>query len=171
MSLDASQMHLWDVPYSPISKRTDLQISETSPGGLIKGIISKTPLRSIRFSQTRFWVAYEALIFGLQTEAFFVCCWTRTQNHLVLKRTLNHSSPVAVTSPSDFAPASSKGVPWHSDNYRLWIHSEMRTWHDKNIQSSIIYIWQFWTRCKKTHFNCGLVMLVIYTIFYMIEWF
>ena len=43
------------------------------------------------------------------------CNWTRTQNHLVLKRTLNHlaklvlgSSPVAVTSPSDFAPASSK---------------------------------------------------------------
>ena len=56
--------------------------------------------------------------------------WTRTQNHLVLKRTLNHlaklgqfgqmvecsfknqvvlgSSPVAVTSPSEIAPASSK---------------------------------------------------------------
>ena len=26
-------------------------------------------------------------------------------------------------------------VPWHSGNYRLWIHSEMRTWHEKNIQS------------------------------------
>ena len=41
--------------------------------------------------------------------------WTRTQNHLVLKQTLNHLaklvlglSPVAVTSPSDFAPALSK---------------------------------------------------------------
>ena len=30
--------------------------------------------------------------------------WTRTQNHLVLKQTLNH----AVTSPSDFTPALSK---------------------------------------------------------------
>ena len=44
------------------------------------------------------------------------CNWTRTQNHLVLKRTLKPfglmvvlgSSPVAVTSPTDFAPASSK---------------------------------------------------------------
>ena len=27
-----------------------------------------------------------------------------------------------------------QGVPWHSGNYRVWIHSETRTWHDKNIQ-------------------------------------
>ena len=26
-------------------------------------------------------------------------------------------------------------VPWHSCNYRVWIHSETRTWHDNNIQS------------------------------------
>ena len=26
------------------------------------------------------------------------------------------------------------GVPWHSHNYRVWIHSETHTWHDKNIQ-------------------------------------
>ena len=29
-----------------------------------------------------------------------------------------------------------QGVPWHSDNYRVRIHSEMRTWHNKNIQAS-----------------------------------
>ena len=48
------------------------------------------------------------------------CNWTRTQNHLVLKRTLNHLA-----------------------KYRVWIHSETRTWHDKNIQlkklTSIFY--------------------------------
>ena len=27
-------------------------------------------------------------------------------------------------------------VPWHSDNYRVWIHAETRTLHDKNIQTS-----------------------------------
>ena len=27
-----------------------------------------------------------------------------------------------------------QGVPWHSGNYRVWIHSETCTWHDKNIQ-------------------------------------
>ena len=25
--------------------------------------------------------------------------------------------------------------PWYSGNYRVWIHSEARTWHDNNIQS------------------------------------
>ena len=28
-----------------------------------------------------------------------------------------------------------QGVPWNSGNYRVSIHSETRTWHDKNIQS------------------------------------
>ena len=27
-----------------------------------------------------------------------------------------------------------QGVSWHSGNYRVWIHSETRTWHDKNKQ-------------------------------------
>ena len=30
-------------------------------------------------------------------------------------------------------------VPWHSGNYRVWISSETRTWHDKNIQSNAPY--------------------------------
>ena len=25
-----------------------------------------------------------------------------------------------------------QGVPWHSGNYRVWIHSETRRWHDRN---------------------------------------
>ena len=33
-----------------------------------------------------------------------------------------------------FRACFEQGVPWHSDNYRVWIHSETRTWHDKNIQ-------------------------------------
>ena len=24
-----------------------------------------------------------------------------------------------------------QGVPWHSGNHRVWIHSETRTWHDR----------------------------------------
>ena len=31
--------------------------------------------------------------------------------------------------------AFKQGVPWYSGNYRVWIHSEKRTWHDKKIQS------------------------------------
>ena len=33
-----------------------------------------------------------------------------------------------------FRPCFEQGVPWHSGNYRAWIHSETRMWHDKNIQ-------------------------------------
>ena len=28
-----------------------------------------------------------------------------------------------------------QGAPWHSGKYRVWIHCEMCTWHDKNIQT------------------------------------
>ena len=28
-------------------------------------------------------------------------------------------------------------VPWHSNNYRVKIHSKMRMWHDKNIHSIV----------------------------------
>ena len=33
-------------------------------------------------------------------------------------------------------------VPWHSGNYRVWIHSETCMWHDKNIQSTVKQIWK-----------------------------
>ena len=33
-----------------------------------------------------------------------------------------------------FCACFEQRVPWHSDNYRVWIHSETRTWRDKNIQ-------------------------------------
>ena len=36
---------------------------------------------------------------------------------------------------SRFSACFEQGVPWHSGNYRVWIHSKTRTWHDKNIQS------------------------------------
>ena len=35
-----------------------------------------------------------------------------------------------------FRACFEQGVSWHSDNYKVWIHSKKRTWHDKNIASS-----------------------------------
>ena len=35
-----------------------------------------------------------------------------------------------------FCTCFEQGVPWNSNNYRVWIHSETRTWHGMNIQSS-----------------------------------
>ena len=44
-----------------------------------------------------------------------------------------------------------QGVSWHWGKYRVWIHSEMRTWHENNAQSSAPYrtvltsiIWSVW---------------------------
>ena len=54
--------------------------------------------------------------------------WSSFMNYVVVG-----PSPVAVTSTSDIA-CFEQGVPWHSGHYRVWIHSEMRTWHDKYIQ-------------------------------------
>ena len=40
-----------------------------------------------------------------------------------------------------YCPCLEQGVPWHSAKYRVWIHCETRTWHDKNIQlkDSIVF--------------------------------
>ena len=46
------------------------------------------------------------------------------------------SIPVAVISPSDFAPASSKEF-LDIQPIRVWIHSETRAWHGKSIQSRV----------------------------------
>ena len=34
-----------------------------------------------------------------------------------------------------FRACFKQGFPWHSGNFRVWIHSEKHTWHDKNIQN------------------------------------
>ena len=97
--------------------------------------------------------------FGLQLDS--------NQNHLVLKRTLNHlakltkrlscvlstylygafncmflSCHICVSEwihalqvvRTQLHGCFEQWVPWYSGNYRIWIHSEIRTWHDKNIQ-------------------------------------
>ena len=37
-----------------------------------------------------------------------------------------------------FCACFEQGVPCHSGNYRVWIHSETHMWHDKNIQLTSI---------------------------------
>ena len=39
-----------------------------------------------------------------------------------------------------FRACFEQGVPWHSGNYRVRIHSKTRTWRDKNIQSCNTYV-------------------------------
>ena len=61
-----------------------------------------------------------------------------SNNHLVRKRTHNHLNDCGFKSRCShlnfrFCACFEQGVPWHSGNNRVWIHSETRTWHD-NIQ-------------------------------------
>ena len=41
-----------------------------------------------------------------------------------------------------FRACFEQGVPWHSGKYKVWIHSETRTWHDKNIQTFLDSIYE-----------------------------
>ena len=99
------------------------------------------------------------------------CNWNWTHNHLVCKRTLNHLAQLAkwlsvrlqtkwlwvwVQLQSLKLPIlpllrARSYYSWHSGNYRVWIHSETRTWHDKNIQF-ILY-------CIFVDKNCGIIFL------------
>ena len=48
-------------------------------------------------------------------------------------------------------------LPWQSGKYWAWIHSETRTWHDKNIQSGILHLWRtasFKCNCWLAFFSC-----------------
>ena len=75
------------------------------------------------------------------------CNGAQTHNHLVRKRALNgwvfiyELSGCGFESPCShlnfrFRACFEQGVVSHSGNYRVWIHSETRTWHNKKIQSS-----------------------------------
>ena len=92
------------------------------------------------------------------------CNKTWTHNHLIRKLTLNHLAKLAkwlsfVVSNylhggcgCGFKSCSShlnfrfracfeQEGPGHSGKYRVWIQSETRTWHYKNIQSNAPYWW------------------------------
>ena len=60
-----------------------------------------------------------------------------------------------------------QGVLWHSGNYRVWIHSETRTWHDKNIfhkfqtfHSEYLLVYNFLS-CF-FHFSWKWVLLILF---------
>ena len=67
--------------------------------------------------------------------------WTRTNNLLVCKLTLNYLVKMVkwlscVVSTYLYGPFDCMFLSCH---YRVWINSETRTWHDKNIQSNVWY--------------------------------
>ena len=71
------------------------------------------------------------------------CNRTRTHNHLVraicwvFVYELSGCGIESCCSHLNFRYRAcfEQGVPWHSGKYGVWIHSEICTWHEKNIQS------------------------------------
>ena len=74
------------------------------------------------------------------------CNRTRTHNYLVHKQRIWLNGSVFVYELSGcgiesrcshlnfrFCACFEQGVPWLSGKYRVWIHSKMRTWHDKDL--------------------------------------
>ena len=88
-------------------------------------------------------------MYGCKQKNITTINWTRTQNHLVRKQTLNRLAKPVWPNGSVFVYELSgsgfkficshlnfrfracfkQGVPWHWGNYRVWIHSETYTWH------------------------------------------
>ena len=73
------------------------------------------------------------------------CNWIWTQNHLVCKRIRKLILPKygsglessCIHLNFKFRACFEQGIPWHSGNYRVWIHSETCTCLGKSIQSHI----------------------------------
>ena len=76
------------------------------------------------------------------------CNGTRTHNHLVHNWTRcgfeSHYSHLNFI----FRTCFEQGVPWYSGNYRVLIHSETCTSHDKNIELNALYRWVLPTQLK-----------------------
>ena len=96
-----------------------------------------------------------------------------THNYLVRKRTLNHLVKVwlnvwvfpyelkwlvvrinvAITETSDMAPASSKEFLDTQANYRVWIHSETRTW--LGLKSAFWLILWRTSKSRQLYYHCA----------------
>ena len=95
------------------------------------------------------------------------CNWTRPHNHLVQKRTLNHLAKLAkwlnwivstylygacdcIFLSCHIRTCFEQRAPWHSGNYRVWIHSETSSQFNSGppVQSSPPYRYVF-----KNQFN------------------
>ena len=71
---------------------------------------------------------------------FSDCNGIRTHNHLVHKQTVNDLSKLTKQVRCShlilrYRYCFEQGVPWNLGNYRVYIHSAMCMWHDKNTQA------------------------------------
>ena len=76
--------------------------------------------RTDKYSQNRSIIWLNGWMFVYELSG---CRFESRYNHLNIK----------------FPACFKQRVPWHSGNYRVWIRSEMRTWHYQNIQSNAPY--------------------------------
>ena len=107
------------------------------------------------------------------------CNASRTHNHVVRKPTLNHLAKLAslakwlnvrlrtkclwvriplMSLKLELVPTSSKEFLDIQANYRVWIHSGTRMWHDNDMHLKIFFLlWNIKT-CRMDVGNCTLVI-------------
>ena len=100
-----------------------------------------------------------------QSKVLADCNGTQIHNNLVRKRKLNYlakmvkwlscfvSTCLCSHLNVRYGICFKQGDLWYSGNYKMWIHSEKRTWHDKNIQSNIQAISSCCSKHKKNTEN------------------
>ena len=114
---------------APVSRKNFLDIQENigclfTRNGVCDMIITCTQMhRTDKYSNfssiiSSFWPNGWALVYGLSGCGFESHC-----SHLNLR----------------YCTWLEQGVSWHSGEYRVWIQSAMRTWHERNIQSNAPY--------------------------------
>ena len=119
----------WSEDMAPASSKVFLDIQATVECGftlkLVRDMIKtyNQMHRTDKYSQHSsiiwsVWLNGWVFVYELSGCGFESCC-----NHLIFR----------------YSACFEQGVPWHSGNCRVWIHSQTRTWHYKNIQSNAPY--------------------------------
>ena len=78
----------------------------------------KTLLHSTGFELTTIWLNGRVFVYELSSCGFESRC-----SHLNFR----------------YRACFNQGVPWHSGNYSVWVHSEKHTWNDKNNYSQLLH--------------------------------
>ena len=95
---------------------------------------------------------------------FINCYWIKNLLSIVIQLSGSGFKSSCSHFTFRFRACFKQGVPWHWGNYRVWIHSHTRTWHDKNIQMKL-------TACMSTTWSAVLCWFIFFLFMQNFEYF
>ena len=123
---------------APASRKEFLDIQATVECGFTLKLVPDMIKRYNQMHRTDEYSQHSSIIWPVWPNGWvFVYelsgCWFESRcNHLIFR----------------YGASFEQGIPWHSGNCRVWIHSQTRMWHDQNIQSNGPYIRVLTTQLK-----------------------